>query len=513
MIFSFYPQHEHNCPNVSHCPHLGGAALGTLVLLANEQELSRRAMHASLDAARARGDRLFEENQRLQKELDQVKLELKLERRHKFATNKQKQEFGGTADTPNASAADVPVTDKKKRGAPVGHPGWFRKTPTQYDWAVDVAAPKECPHCSGIVRVFEEPAPAEHLQEDIIEGRYRVVLYRHEAARCEACGKWVQKAGDGEILNSRIGPHLRSTAIYLRNVIGISYRKIPQAIEELFGITFTPAALIGFETMLADKAKPIVDDIAKKLGSSDDAVHADETYWPLNGDRAYYWVHCDARFCHFQFDTSRSGQVSRDVLGEHFTGTLVTDCYAGYEAHSAGAKQKCQAHLARTARDWQKLTTAGSKDFAFFEAIREFVQNGCRFHRLRKKGEFTKAQQTSEKIWLRKRLQKLITFSLTHEKALTLQKRILKHQHEWLVFLDDPRVPPTNNMAERALRPLVVLRKITFGHRSEAGAIRMARLMTVAETAKRHGHRPSDIYYRLFTQPPGRVLRRLYDDS
>ena len=512
MGFSFYPNHEHKCPHVSHCPHLGGAALGTLVLLANEQEQSRRALHASLDAERARGDRLFEENQRLQKELDQVKLELKLERQSKFATNKQKQNSGDTADTPNASAA-ASATTKKKRGAPVGHPGWFRKTPTQYDWAVDVAAPKRCSHCDGAVRVLDKASPTKHLQEDIIDGRYRVVLYRHEAACCEACGKVAQKPGDGEILNSRIGPHLRSMAMYLRNVIGISYRKIPQVIEEFFGITFTPAALIGFETMLADKAKPIVDDIAKKLGSSDDAVHADETYWTLNGERAYYWVHCDARFAHFQFDTSRSGQVSRDVLGEHFTGTLVTDCYAGYEAHSAGAKQKCQAHLARTARDWQKLTTAGSADFAFFEAIREFVQNGCRFHRLRSNGELTEAQQITEKIWLRERLQQLIAFRVSHEKALTLQKRILKHQHEWLVFLDDPRVPPTNNMAERALRPLVVLRKITFGHRSKAGAIRMARLMTVAETAKRHGHRPSDIYYRLFTQPPGRVLRQLYDDS
>ena len=68
-------------------------------------------------------------------------------------------------------------------------------------------------------------------------------------------------------------------------------------------------------------------------------------------------------------------------------------------------------------------------------------------------------------------------------------------------------------MAERALRPLVVLRNITFGPRSNNGAIRMARLMTVAETAKRHGHRPSDIDYRLFTQPPGRVLLQLYDDG
>ena len=165
------------------------------------------------------------------------------------------------------------------------------------------------------------------------------------------------------------------------------------------------------------------------------------------------------------------------------------------------------------------------------------MRTGCEFHRLRKNGELTEAQQTTQKIWLRERLQQLIVFPVNHDKAVTLQKIILKHQDEWFVFLDDLRatifelrsssydlrvpssafeclrVPPTNNMAERALRPLVVLRKITFGHRSHGGAVRMGRLMTVAETAKRHGHRQSDIYYRLFTQPPGRVLRQLYDDG
>ena len=512
MLFSFYPKHEHNCANVSHCPHLGGAALGTLVMMANEQELGRRALHATLDAEREHNKRLSSENQRLQSELDQVKLELKLERQNKFATNQQKQNSGNTTETTDSTTTPA-SSGAKKRGAPVGHPGWFRKTPTAYDWAVDVTAPVRCLHCCGQVTTVDAVAPTEHLQEDILDGRYRVVLYRHAAACCDDCGKPVQQAGDGEILNSRIGPHLRSTAIFLRNVIGISYRKIPQAIEEMFGITFTPAALIGFETILAEKAKPIVDDIAKKLGSSDGAVHADETYWTLNGQRAYYWVHCDARYAHFQFDTSRSGQVSRDVLGEHFTGTLVTDCYASYEAHTAGAKQKCQAHLARTARDWQKLTNDGSANFAFFKAIREFVRNGCRFHRLRQNGQLTQSEETAEKAWLRERLLQLTTFLVSHEKAVTLQKRILKHQHEWLVFLDDPRVPPTNNLAERGLRPLVVLRKITFGHRIHAGAVRTVRLMTVAETAKRHGHRPSDIYYRLFTRPSGRVLRRLYDDS
>ena len=51
-------------------------------------------------------------------------------------------------------------------------------------------------------------------------------------------------------------------------------------------------------------------------------------------------------------------------MGDDLVGTLVTDCYGGYEAQNAGAKQKCLAHLARTARDWQKLTSLGTPDFA-----------------------------------------------------------------------------------------------------------------------------------------------------
>jgi len=186
--------------------------------MANEQELSRRALHATIDAERGRGDRLFAETERLQKELDKVKLELKLERQNKFATNQQKQKSGDTADAAVDSAA-ASTTETKKRGAPVGHPGWFRKSPLTYDcWAV--AAPKQCPHCGGRVNAVDA-APTEHLQEDILEGRYRVVLYRHEAARCEDCGKLVQKAGDGEILNSRssqvsrdvLGEHFTGTLV------------------------------------------------------------------------------------------------------------------------------------------------------------------------------------------------------------------------------------------------------------------------------------------------------------
>ena len=215
-------------------------------------------------------------------------------------------------------------------------------------------------------------------------------------------------------------------------------------------------------------------------------------------------------YVHFQFETTREGQVSRDILGNDFTGTLVTDCYSGYAASAAGAKQKCLAHLARTAHDWQKLTAAGSPDFAYFDRIKQFVKRGCEFHQLRAAGKLHIEEQLAEQAWLKAELVQLVACEVTHEKALTLQARIINHQTEWLVFVDDPRVPPTNNLAERALRPLVVLRKITFGHRSRGGGERMAAIMTVAETARRHGHRASQIFLELFTHPPNKVLRKLY---
>jgi transposase len=116
-----------------------------------------------------------------------------------------------------------------------------------------------------------------------------------------------------------------------------------------------------------------------------------------------------------------------------------------------------------------------------------------------------------EAAWLRKELQRFeSTDTLDHDKARTLQKRLRRYSTEWLTFLDHPTVSPTNNRAEQLLRPLVILRKITFGHRSRAGARRTARLMTVMETAKRHGHRALDFFYRLAVDSPERLLRHLY---
>lgn len=500
----FYPNHEHGCKHVKACPHLGGASLGLLVLGARDHAETFRGLHLQLDSERKRSSQLFAENQRLEKKIEQLQLELRLERQNKFATNQQKAEAGKAEVTAPRSAKK-----KRKRGAPTGHPGWYRQTPTQYDVRVDVPAPRCCSHChTANIAVYASQPESEHLQEDIIDGRYHVTLFMHPSARCRDCRRWVQQAGDGEILGSRIGPQVRAMAVYLRNEIGVSYRKVPRALRDLLGLNFTPAALIGFEKMLAGQAQPIVADIEKKIASTEGPVHADETYWTLDGKRAYYWVHTTDDFVHFEFETTRSGQVSRDILGEDFAGTLVTDCYSGYQAQAASAKQKCLAHLARTARDWQKLVDQDSADDKFFDRLIAWVKRGCRYHK--QQSNWSEATRKKHRGWLQQELQSLQRLKLKHEKAITLQARLIKHADSWLVFTRDMRVPPTNNLAERTLRPLVIMRKICFGNRSRDGGQRMATIMSVKDTARRHGHNPLRLFYRLFTQPPDKVMRFLY---
>ena len=501
MSFVFYPKHEHGCPHVGHCPHLGGASLGRLVQAAEGNDLFNRMLQGQLAAERQSVAKLVAEVERLEQQVEQLQRELKAERQQRFCKDR--------AVAPEAVADRPAVSGQKKRGAPAGHPGWWRPRPTHWDKQIDVLAPDRCPHCHGSVLAFPDLDPWDHLQEDVVDGRLQAVLYRHVVARCRKCRRWVQQAGEGELLGSKVGPQARAMAAFLHHEIGVSTRKVSRAMEGLTRLRFTPAALLGFEAKLAARAKPLVQDIVAKISSTDDATHADETYWSRDGQRAFFWLHATHKFVHFRFSHSRAGKISRQVLGDSFTGILVTDCYSGYDAQGARAKQKCLAHLTRTARNWQKVVPQDSLAQQFFKDIQMWVTRGCRLHRLR--DTLSKAEFDQEAGWLRQEQRRLeSTQAVDHDKARTLQKRLCRYSAEWLVFLDNPHVPPTNNWAEQLLRQLVILRKVTFGHRSLAGAHRMARLMTVKETAKRHGHRVLDFFYRLAIESPRRVLRHLY---
>ena len=134
---------------------------------------------------------------------------------------------------------------------------------------------------------------------------------------------------------------------------------------------------------------------------------------------------------------------------------------------------------------------------AFFDAVRQWVKRGCTWHRKWKNR--VGAEKDKEANWLRQELERLQQMPTDSERAARLQKRIRRYRNEWLTFMDHPGVSPTNNLAEQALRAIVILRKQTFGSRTKAGSKRLGTMMTVIETAKRQGRSVLKFLVALFT--------------
>ena len=216
---SFYPNHDYACPHIRHCPHLGGAALGTLVLAAEEQTEWMEAFQRQIDSLRAEDTVKYHKIEEQAARIEQLERELKAERQKQFKAKKE--------EPPKADPSDAaPPVDEKKRGAPKGHPGWYRKRPVSFDRLIVVPAPCECPNCGGAVKARPDRAVYDHLQEDWIDGRRVVTCFRHEQGRCRECRRWVRKAGPGELLRAMIGPHLRAASLFLQFDIGLTTRKV-----------------------------------------------------------------------------------------------------------------------------------------------------------------------------------------------------------------------------------------------------------------------------------------------
>jgi transposase len=500
MHFIFYPRHDYGCPHVGDCPHLGGMSLGSLVLAAEEETEWTDALQRQVDALREEGCTKSQKIAELTARVEQLQRELKAERQKQF--NRKKEEAAEEEREPTA------VKGKKKRGAPQGHRGWYRKRPKAFDRLIFVAAPETCPRCGAAVRARPDRPIYDHLQEDWIDGRGVVVCYRHEPGRCRKCRRWVRQAGPGELLGAMIGPNLRAASLFLQYDIGLTTRKVVRAVAGLAQFAFVPGSLLRFGKEAAKKAGPLAEDVAEKLRACE-ANHADETHYRVAGKPAYVWFHGNEDLAHFCITRTRSGKVSRTILGEDYRGGLITDCYSGYDRHRTSLKQKCLSHLKRAARDWCKLLPKDAgRSRAFFTAVIQWVKRGCAWHRTRKNP--TRRGHDREAGSLRRELDRLEQMPTDSARAARLQKRLRRYHAQWITFLDYPNIPPTNNLAEQAVRALVILRKLTFGSRTRAGAKRLGTLLTVIETAKRQGKRSLKFLVTLFTMPSSQAMRAMY---
>jgi transposase len=506
-----YPPRDFQCLYKGACPYLG--LLSSRWVL-GEYRRGQDRYQEHLRIIDIFDARLKEKEQRLrilERENFELKAKLTMLHQRQFKPNKKKESM-------ESPKTDSPSLNRKKRGAPVGHPGWVRPSPKRIDRTVYVPPPTICPYCHKD-HLTPSNQLREHIQEDIVIQTQTVVTrYQHEQALCTSCNRLVVQAGEGEILNAPIGPVAKSVAVYLRYRIGVPYRKVTTLFRDLFGLNFVPAAALGFDRKASAYGAPIHEDLREKIRVSD-VVHGDETSWRNNGIGHYAWFAGNEKLAYFHIDRHRSATVAKGIFGEHFEGVLVRDRYAAY--NGIGSQwQSCLAHIITKAKEIKRehsLLPQAEKDTAtdrFCDRVVAFFKKACEAGRKLNSGDIPwKSAKGMEERFV-KRLSTICKKPLLFKPAETLRIYMAGEDQKYLfTFLRRQGVPPTNNLAEQAIRHLVIFRKICFGTRSDAGLTTHSILTSLVQTARRQGVHPRQFLQTLLTADTPTAQAALYNNS
>jgi transposase len=419
-------------------------------------------------------ERYFE----LLKEVEALRAEVK-SLREQLATNSNNSSKPPSQDPYRQKRNSIP--SGRKQGGQPGHPGHSRAfvPPDQVTQMIDLF-PLSCPRCYG-TKLNPHPISTEHRQvTELPEIKPEVIQYNIHTCRCEKCGKPVR--ADVPIEAERgFGPRLMGFLTMLGGEGPLSKRKIC-SITSYLGIKISLGGLSNIHRLAAELLKKPYEEIKAAVLSAEN-VNGDETSWSLRGKRRWVWTGASSRATFFQIDPARSQEAFKRVFGG-FKNTLTSDRYGAYNLYE-GKKQACLAHILR---DFTKMSERSGADGAIGRILLVELKEifGC-WNKF-KNTELTRLELQE----LAKTHTENINATLSvgagadqvGSKSQALCCDLLDRFTTLWTFLEQEDVEPTNNLAERGLRPLVIARKLSNGSQSEWGIKFSERIMTVVCTLK-----------------------------
>ncbi len=390
--------------------------------------------------------------------------------------------------------ANVPDKPRKMPGRKKGHPAALRPMPRTIDVHETVALPIDtlgkpcCPECRSQLNDVETH---ERYVEELIPSKVMTTCYHTSSGWCPCCRKVVESRGENQppaadLPHAQLGLNALATAMMMRVCYRLPFRQVTRVFLDLPGLKISPGAIVKQIRRVGQWLQKQYHRLKWAIRAAG-VVHADETGWRTNGKNGYLWTLSTADHTLFHVDRSRSAKVIAELLGKAFGGrgdqTLVSDFYSVYDQFD-GPQQKCLTHLLRELRD----TIAKRPELAAHELLvrcKRLVQDMLRLKKKRDKLKAAEYWRRVERV--ERRLRELAGRQWNDPDADRIGKRLNKYQAKLTTFLHKKEVDGTNNAAERALRPAVVMRKITGGSRSAEGAKAWAIVASVMRTAEQQG--------------------------
>jgi transposase len=270
----------------------------------------------------------------------------------------------------------------------------------------------------------------------------------------------------------------------------LSKRAAQCVLEDLFGLRVGLGTISKLESATVQAlAEPVEDACAYVQEQA--YAHLDETGWREGGKRAWLWVAVTSWVSVFLVRLSRGGGVARELLGKSFNGILVTDRFSAYNWYPVRWRQLCWAHLRR---DIEAMIGRGGHSQEIGEALRSHARQMFHWwHRVRD-GTLKRSSFRSYMSPLRYEVERLLEVGSRCGVSKTegVCRDILKRREALWTFVHLEGVEPTNNAAERAIRPGVLWRKGSFGTHSAQGSRFVEAMMTVMATLKQQQRNPLD---------------------
>jgi hypothetical protein len=344
-----------------------------------------------------------------------------------------------------------------------------------------------CPVC-GVELEDADRAPHVVQQVEIIDVPIRIEEHRGRAYWCPSCQKFHYAPLPPEVEKGQLfGPRLTTLVAYMKGVCHASFSTIRKFIRDVVGIKVSRGYLRKLIGKMSEALKPSYDELLAAL-PNENTLNIDETGHKENGQRFWTWCFRAAMYTLFRIDKSRGSKVLIDVLGEEFDGVIGCDYWGAYKKymrlHENVQLQFCIAHLIRDVKYLATLSDKATK--AYGERLREALRELFRvIHRREEVLPRTFERRLSA-------ARDLVFATATENvpssnEAQNMADRFVKHGNSYFRFITTPGIEPTNNLAEQAIRFVVIDRRITQGTRNESGRLWCERIWTTIATCTQRG--------------------------
>jgi transposase len=387
----------------------------------------------------------------------------------------------------------------KKRGGQIGHEGYERKLyPLELCQEVIEHYPQECSECG--VKLVANSSSAQAYRHQVVEVppvQPVVTEHRFHAITCPCCGKENQAPERGEIIGKGgYGSRLAAYVGLFSSQYRQSYRQIQRMMEAVFGLGMSLGTIKRLRSEVSEAVNHAVTEAMHYI-QQQPVVGVDETgFTQRNGDgqnaaktSGWLWVAVTPLVICFQVMLSRASTAAQSVLGEAFAGFIISDRCPAYTWVEVQRRQICWAHLKRDfIQISERLGVSAQIGQSLLAQQKHLFNLWYEF----RNGQITRPElvqvvepiQTQILSILRETAEIQIGEKEKTPLAKTVRtcRNLLKLESALWLFVREEGVEPTNNAAERAIRPAVIWRRTSFGSDSAAGSDFVSRLLTVVSS-------------------------------